>query len=110
MKQTQMQIYGKGPGAILDVPGLGEYFRVALYGQTIAGVEKVVVRTVELQKGILSGMDGSDFSEVWQFTADALLHDFSKAGWNSIRFIKVPEPRIVPQPSQPWKPQIREGK
>ena len=110
MKQTQMQIHGQGPAAILEVPGLGEFFRVALYGQTSAGVEKIAVRTVRLQGGILSGMDGVDFAEVWQFTADALLLDFKKAGWNSIKFIEVPEPRIVPQPSAPWKPQIREGK
>lgn len=106
MKQTKLLIKEIYPAAIMKVPKLGTYFRIALYGRTKTGVEKMVLKSVLLVGD--PDFDGSDFLPVWEFSSQDLIKFFVKSGWNPVRFVYPPEPDIVPQRAKPWKPAIKE--
>ncbi len=106
MKQTKLLIKEIYPAAIVDVPELGRYFRIALYGRTKAGVEKMMIDTVFLVDN--PDFDGSDFLPVWQHSSQKLIGLFVRRGWEPVRFVYPPEPDIVPQRAKPWKPTIGE--
>lgn len=107
MKQTPMKV-GEWPAGYLVIPGMGEYFRMALQGKTPEGGDRMVVWNVLVQRR--SDMDESDFLPVANNVAWHLLAHFRDRGWTPSRFVTVPDPRIVPTVSNPLKPMIVEGK